>query len=145
RDIVNRVELSDSAFDAISAGETSTDSAERLSSLLAETVFAELRRQYDFIIVDAAPFPLAADSLLLSTYADLVLSVARPGNTRRDLADEHVRRLSALVPCAFVINDVDAATCERNGYAAGARVVARTPVHVSRTKSSPRVSSSGAE
>jgi Mrp family chromosome partitioning ATPase len=110
--------------------------------LLAETLFADLRRQYDYIIVDAPSFPLLPDAVLLSTYADLVLSVARPGTTRRDATDEHVKRIGALVPCGLVINDVDVATCERHGYAAGIRAPSRTP---GRFRSAQRVSNTGVE
>jgi hypothetical protein len=52
----------------------------------------------------------------MSMYADRVLTMVRVRNTVRSLAEEHVSRLSALAPCAIVINDTEASTADPYGY-----------------------------
>jgi hypothetical protein len=52
----------------------------------------------------------------MSMYADRVLTMVRLRNTVRNLAEEHVSRLSALAPCAIVLNDTEASAADPYGY-----------------------------
>lgn len=115
RDLVNSVPLSGGELHAIAAGDSPSGAADCFSSIEATNFFAEVRRCYDFVLVDSPSFPLASDPLLMCMHADRVLTVVRLGNTERALADEHVRRLGSLVSCAIVLNDADS-TVKQYGY-----------------------------
>jgi len=67
----------------------------------------DARQRCDFVLLDAASFPLVSDVLVLSSFADVVLSVLRMRNTARQAASEHVAQLSSLgLAHAVVLNDV---------------------------------------
>jgi Mrp family chromosome partitioning ATPase len=42
-----------------------------------ETLFAELRKRYDYIIVDTAPVAMVSDTYLLDRIADMTIFVCR--------------------------------------------------------------------
>jgi tyrosine-protein kinase Etk/Wzc len=116
REVINSVPLARGELHAIPAGEGLPGTSEWFSSLHVANFFADVRRYYDFILLDSPSFPLVSDALMMSTHADRVLSVIRVRNTRRTLAEEHVSRLSSLAPCALVINDAEASPHDRYGY-----------------------------
>ena len=61
------------------------------------------------MLVDSPPFPLVTDALIIAGHADGILTVLRPGNTRRSVATEHLRRLAAATGLlGIVINDSSA-------------------------------------
>lgn len=68
-------------------------SAEVLSGQHIRPFLNTLRKDLDYIVVDAASFPLVSDALIVAPAADATISVIRPGNTPRKLAIEHVRQM----------------------------------------------------
>ncbi|MEH6659267.1 GumC family protein [Leeuwenhoekiella marinoflava] len=98
------------------------------SELLRQSKFgrmiAELREQYDYVIVDTAPSMLVADTFLISKYADLILYVTRAGYTEKQLINFAVdaQNDGKLHDISFVINDVKTANFgygNKYGYAYG--------------------------
>ena len=116
RSVVSSIPLSGGEFHAMTAGEGLPSTAEWFSSVHVANFFAEVKRYCDFILLDSPSFPLVSDPLLMSMHADRVLNVVRLRNSRKSLAEEHVSRLSALAPCALVINDAQASSGNRHGY-----------------------------
>lgn len=98
------------------------------SELLRQPKFgkmiAELREQFDYVIVDTAPSMLVADTFLISKYADLILYVTRAGYTEKKLLNFALdsQNDGKLHDVSFVINDVKTANFgygNKYGYAYG--------------------------
>lgn len=95
-----------------------------LNSALDE-LFAELRRRYDYIVVDSAPVGLVSDSYLIDRVVDANLFVTRAGYT----SCSHVKAVNAIArnnrlkSLYLCINDVDMTTrsysYRRYGYSYG--------------------------
>ncbi len=63
--------------------------------LLAQ-IFAALRKEFDYLIVDCPPLPTVVDTMTLANYADLVLSVVNVAHTPRRAFAAHMETLSTL-------------------------------------------------
>ena len=68
-------------LDVLAAGVVPPNPAELLSSNNLDRAIEYLRGKYDYIIIDAAPVGLVADSLIASRVADIVAYVVRLGHT----------------------------------------------------------------
>ena len=64
-------------LDLIPCGTIPPNPAELLQTERVETLFAELRKRYDYIIVDTAPVALVSDTYLLDRIADMTIFVCR--------------------------------------------------------------------
>lgn len=71
------------AFDVLASGRTPPRPNELLSSRRTGAVIEELRRRYDFVLVDAPPLLPVADAVNLGTHADGAIVVCRWGKTDR--------------------------------------------------------------
>lgn len=71
-------------------------------------LFAELKENFDYVIVDTAPCMLVTDTFLISKYADVTLYVVRAGFTEKRLLDFPIESIKGkkLANAAFVLNDV---------------------------------------
>ena len=69
---------------AIPTGPLPPNPADLLSSLRMREAFAQLRREYKFIVIDSPPIMAATDAVILSAQCDGVLLVARSGETPRE-------------------------------------------------------------
>lgn len=71
-------------------------------------LFAELKSEFDYVIVDTAPCMLVTDTFLISKYADVTLYVVRAGFTEKRLLDFPIESIKnkKLANAAFVLNDV---------------------------------------
>lgn len=71
-------------------------------------LFAELKAQFDYVIVDTAPCMLVTDTFLISKYADITLYVMRAGYTEKRLLNFPLDSIKAkkLKNVAFVLNNV---------------------------------------
>ena len=115
--LVCTVETPYGTFDALPAGAIPPSPAELLSSPMFGALVAQAKRLYDFVLIDAPPFPMVSDALVISTSCDRVLSVLRLGNTQRRLAEEHLARFSAATHrYGVIINGVTPATRGHYGY-----------------------------
>ena len=64
-------------LDIISSGVIPPNPAELLLNPKIAALFNEVKKDYDYIIVDTAPVNLVTDTLLVSKYADMTLYVSR--------------------------------------------------------------------
>lgn len=93
-------------FYAIDTGEFS--SAELLSRGAMRQFLTDVRAAYDYVLIDAPNFPAKSEALILAPWVDCVATVARPGNTPRQLAIEHVLRLQEVCArCVLILNGTD--------------------------------------
>jgi capsular exopolysaccharide synthesis family protein len=70
----------------LSSGPFAADSANLLTSERMKTLFEELRREFDFVIVDTPPLTRYADAIALGQLSDGVVMVIEAESTRRTSA-----------------------------------------------------------
>lgn len=82
-----------------------------------EELFARLRREFDYVIIDTSPVGLVTDAQLLYQYADMALYIVRQGHTNKgQLSIANDLYESGKMPkMAFIVNDVVA----NRGFAYG--------------------------
>lgn len=80
-----------------------------LDSRNMSSLFDELKRSFDIILVDAPPLLPVADSLILCKYIDGVILVYRAGKTAKNLLERCIQRLEAINVKIYgiVMNDID--------------------------------------
>jgi len=74
-------------LDLIPCGTIPPNPAELLQTERLDELFAELRKRYDYIIVDTAPVALVSDTYLLDRVADMTIFVCRYKYTPSDMID----------------------------------------------------------
>lgn len=104
-------------FDLIVAGPTPPNPAEMLASDTVDNLFAQLRRRYDYIIIDAAPVGMVSDTFLLNRIADATLYITRAAHTNLSDIDfaSRIADDKRLPHMAIVVNG----TKSRKGYGYG--------------------------
>lgn len=70
----------------LSSGPLAADSPRLLTSERMKTRFAELRSEFDFVIVDAPPMTRYSDAIALGQSADGIVVVLEAASTRREAA-----------------------------------------------------------
>jgi receptor protein-tyrosine kinase len=68
----------------LAAGPTPPNPSELLGSQAAGRVLADLRSQFDYVIIDSSPLLAVTDGAILATHADGTLLMSRFGQTKRD-------------------------------------------------------------
>jgi len=118
--IVKPTFFSENCF-IISSGLIPPNPAELLLSDKVETMIAELKKQFDYIIIDTAPIGLVSDAQIIEKYADLNLYVVRQEYTYKsqlniinDLTTDGKFKRSYLV-----VNDIKAKKGGYYGYGYG--------------------------
>ena len=81
-EIIRQNELCDK-LDIIHAGPVPPNPAELLLGDRLETLIAELRKRYDYIILDNVPAGVVADAVIVNRVADLTIYVVRAGRMDR--------------------------------------------------------------
>lgn len=71
-------------FDVLYAGPKPPNPGDLLESENMSALLAEVRRRYEYIVIDTAPVPVVSDPIPLLAQVDGVLVVTRLGRTRRD-------------------------------------------------------------
>ena len=91
-------------FDIIAAGAIAPNPAELLMDERLDNLVTELRRRYDYIVVDSVP-----DATISNRIADLTIFVARAGRLdRRQLPEiEQLYKENKLHNMALVLNGAD--------------------------------------
>lgn len=92
----------------VPSGSIPPNPAELLMSQNVDTLFAELKQEFDYIVIDSAPVGLVTDAQLLSKNADTVLYVARMNYTFKEQlrnADE-LYKSGKVEHMSLVLNDV---------------------------------------
>jgi tyrosine-protein kinase Etk/Wzc len=96
-------------LDFLSTGELPPAPTALLQHARTGGLLAQLRGQYDLVIIDSAPLLAAADATWLDTHADATLLVARAGVTRAGELTESAKRLTQQADrtVGVVLNGLD--------------------------------------
>jgi Mrp family chromosome partitioning ATPase len=80
---------------------------------------AQLKAEYDFVLIDTPPVLPAADARVFGHLADGVILVARAGQTAREAVSAAQRRLAAddIRVLGLVLNDWDPQSSAHTYYA----------------------------
>lgn len=105
-------------LDIIPCGTIPPNPSELLQTDRVETLFAELRKRYDYIMVDTAPVALVSDTYLLDRIADATIFVSRYKYTPSEMIDyvNEVIEQKRMHNVACVLNGVAG---NRMGYGYG--------------------------
>lgn len=108
----------DKGYDFINAGTAAPNPAELLMDERLDRMVEELRKSYDYIVVDNVPVGMVADATIANRIADLTIFVVRAGRLdRRQLPDiEKLYQEKVLNNMALILNGAD---LERHGYGYG--------------------------
>lgn len=96
-------------LDIMPVGPIPPNPAELVSRESLDNIFAALRKEYDYIIVDTAPVGLVTDTLMIARVADLTVYMCRADYTPKS-SFEFINSLSAqkkLPQVSIVINGID--------------------------------------
>ena len=107
-------------LDLIPCGAIPPNPSELLQTERLDALFAELRKRYDYIIVDTAPVALVSDTFLLDRIADMTIFVCRYKYTSMEMVDyiNQVVEQKRMHNVAGVLNGVKGL---RAGYGYGAQ------------------------
>ena len=72
-------------LDIILAGQIPPNPIELISSKRTEILFDELRKKYDYIVIDTPPYGVLTDSFILMKFADIKIYVTRLGYAKKKL------------------------------------------------------------
>ena len=103
--------------DILLAGALPPNPVQLLSNGNLDKLVEEARREYDFIVIDAAPTILVTDTLVISHLADATVYLTRANHTERELLKwcRDLIKQGKLKNVGFVINGLGAGS--RKGYA----------------------------
>ena len=91
----------------IPGGAVLEDPLKFLASHQTQAIFARLRQQFEFIVVDTPPILPIADSHILSSLSDGVVLVVRARHTRRELLQHALQSFHVSNILGVVLNGVD--------------------------------------
>ncbi|MBO7459167.1 MAG: polysaccharide biosynthesis tyrosine autokinase [Paludibacteraceae bacterium] len=105
-------------LDLIPCGTIPPNPSELLQTDRVDELFAELRKRYDYVIVDTAPVALVSDTYLLDRVADMTIFVSRYKYTPTEMIDyiNQVVEQKRMHNVACVLNGVKG---NRMGYGYG--------------------------
>lgn len=108
----------DHTFDVLYAGPKPPNPGDLLESENMTALLGEVRRRYEYIVVDTAPVPVVSDPIPLLSQVDGVLVVTRLGRTQRDELAHLRRQLSKFkAPVLGVVINGGARVGDYAGYA----------------------------
>lgn len=108
-------------LDLIPTGHKAPNPAELLMTNRLEMLIDELKKRYDYVILDSVPANIVADAMIANRVADLTLFVIRAGNLDKRLLPE-VERLyneEKLKKMSIVLNGVADSQIYGSGYGYG--------------------------
>jgi len=102
----------------IPSGPVPPNPAELLLLDTTKQLFADLRKQFDYIVIDTAPVGLVTDAQLLGYLADVTLYLVRQGYTFKQqlLLSKELYQQGKLPRMNLVVNDVKAGSGYGYGY-----------------------------
>ncbi|WP_218599650.1 polysaccharide biosynthesis tyrosine autokinase [Polaribacter sp. NJDZ03] len=108
-------------LDIIASGVIPPNPAELLLHAKVKELFEEVKKDYDYIIVDTAPVNLVTDTLLVSKYADMFLYVSRANYLDKRMLNvaQTLYNEKKLVNMAIILNDTDMTRGYGYGYGYG--------------------------
>jgi len=83
KDIIQKTEFEN--LDVITSGPIPPNPSELLMSESMEELIAELKKEYDYIILDSPPLGLVADALELTKFVDATIYMVRQGYTKKGM------------------------------------------------------------
>lgn len=104
----------------ILSGPRTPNASELLLDPLMDKLIEELKKMYDYIIIDSAPVGLISDSLELMKYADLTLFVLKANYSKKDFVDlaHQIVERNPGKSIGFILNSVSAKNITA-GYGGG--------------------------
>jgi capsular exopolysaccharide synthesis family protein len=111
-------------FHILPAGIIPPNPAELLMSKKVDVLFATLKAQYDYIIVDTAPVSLVTDTLLIAKHADCFIYVARANFLEKRMLNipNTLYKEQKLPNLCLLLNDTDSTKGYGYGYGYGVKV-----------------------
>lgn len=105
------------SFDLLLSGIIPPNPTEMLMSPKLDELFAQLKKEYDYIIVDTAPVSLVSDTLIVAKHADTFTYVVRANHLDKRMLNVPaiLYKENKLPNMAFVLNDTEVA----KGYGYG--------------------------
>jgi len=96
-------------LEIIPAGPVPMNPSELLSLPLLEEALDKLRREYDYIIVDSAPFLVVSSGFIISKYVDCTLYIVRSGYTKFSIIEtlNNITREGSLKSVMLMLNAVN--------------------------------------
>lgn len=106
-DIIKPLAINPNMF-IISSGPLPPNPAETIMSENTSKLIAELKNQFDYIIMDAPPIGIITDAQLLSSYADVTLYLVRQKVTQKSQLNivEDLYRNGKMKNIGIVVNDI---------------------------------------
>lgn len=105
-------------LDILPAGIIPPNPSELLQGPRLDELFAELRKRYDYIVVDSAPVALVSDTFQLARVSDITIYVSRANYTTTNLIDfiKQVHKDNRLPNIVTVLNRINP---KNGGYGYG--------------------------
>jgi len=102
----------------ISAGPTPPNPMELLLADRMEALIAELKKEFDYVILDAPPLSIISDSFALEKYISSTILVCRSGYTPREALHFYKEKIEEgqIVKPAFIVNGVKKSSRYSYGY-----------------------------
>ncbi len=102
-------------LDVIPSGPIPPNPAEMIASDKCNELFDELKKRYDYIVIDTPPLGLVTDAFLLMRYTDANIFIVRQGHTNKNIFGSVIKDLEDRnANIAIVINGVE--TGKSYGY-----------------------------
>ncbi len=110
--LINKAELDEITIssevenlDIVLAGQIPPNPIELISSKKTETLFEELRKKYDYIVIDTPPYGVLTDSFVLMKFADIKIYVSRLGYVKKrmllscieDIESKNIENVQILI------------------------------------------------
>ena len=105
----------------ISSGPVVANASELLLSDRLPELIAELRKQFDFVLVDSPPVGLVSDALVIQKHVDMTIFVCRHNYTDKNQMEilNDIKTKDNVENLYLVINDVDFSGKGYSGYGYG--------------------------
>jgi tyrosine-protein kinase Etk/Wzc len=102
------------SFDVLLGGNIPPNPTELLLNVKLDELFAQLKNEYDYIVVDTAPVSLVSDTLIVAKHADTFAYVVRANYLDKRLLNipGTLHKENKLPNMAFILND----TTKAKGY-----------------------------
>ena len=110
------LEIKDARLTVLPAGAPNPQPLELLRSDYLGTLFDDLRRRYDRIVIDTPPAVPFADAGVLNMLAEGALLVVRAGMTPRPMVDRALECLDGGTVLGAVLNDIHITPIDRYYY-----------------------------
>lgn len=116
---VDKLKVNDINLDVIFSGEIPPNPSEIISNGRFGHLLDELKKEYDYIIVDTPPTLLVADTILISKYADLTLYIVKANYTQKNVLNfiNTLNQQNKIKNASIVFNNVGANEGYGKGYA----------------------------